>query len=928
VSTRRIPPGPPADDGVVMHSCISPEPGRILPVVDPNDFPGAEPEDLQRGQRLMDDGLCTYQEVLEALRVAKADHIRMHEALMRKGLLTPEQVRRLFPGAMPDDPPEAVEAGKNPERRAGPYICVSLLGRGGMGEVWKAWDTELARWVAVKRLIHFGLEDVARFRREARLLARLSHPNIAEIYGTSDEDDERPWLAMQLVEGRTLEGAGRLPHRAAAALIRDAARAVDHAHENGVLHRDLKPGNLMTGTDGRVFVLDFGLARPFSIGQVLSPEGVRLGTPAYMAPEQARSDAPPGDRRMDVYGLGAALYELLTGKPPFEAPTVSDLLGKVVREPPAPPRKLVSFLDRDLDAVVLKCLEKEPDRRYPSARALADDLTRFLDGEPTSVRPPATTKLLIRRNGFARRLLAVAAISGVAVAATVFATTRAPREDAAKAGLASLWGHARLVRQALAAAAEDPAKAKTAVGPLDAFIAQRPADPAGYYVRAHARRLLDDAEGAEADLRKALDLDPAHARARRLLALLQLERGGREPGIAALLAEKDVDARTPEEDVADALLRARAADDGAAALKAAHAAAPHEEYLLGLALLGGGTPEARVGILTEALGRRPHFPAALLARAACLDALGRREDALRDLDRALEVNPDSYRGLLMRAKLKGPSPAGLEDARRAVALRPRDPEGWALRALLREAAGEVEGALADAVEALKQDPRRPDLWALTAGIRLKSRDVDGAFADATMAVELDPEIGPAWAARGRARLLQGDASGAVPELDRALVMRPDDPAVLHDRGRARALKGDREGDVDDFTREIELDGRRMAARVERARAFLGMEDVDRAETDLGGVLLLEPGNAEAWSLRAEAKARRKDVAGAWADVEEALKLDPASAPALGTRGQLRLAAGDRKGAAADLEAALKGVPADADAREPLERALREARGKP
>jgi tetratricopeptide (TPR) repeat protein/predicted Ser/Thr protein kinase len=273
------------------------------------------------------------------------------------------------------------------------------LGAGGGGEVFRAVDTRLNRPVAIKFLKGGDEREVARFRREAQLAGRLSNPNIAAIYEVGDLDG-RPFIAMQLVEGRTLHG-WQGTARDAVAMITVAARAVAFAHEQGIIHRDVKPDNLMVDGAGRIYVMDFGLARVAEGASSLSATGGIVGTPSYMSPEQARGERV--DARADVWSLGATLYELLSGVPPFQAPNLMQLLARLQEAEPPPLRAV----DAALAAIVRRCLEKEPSHRYATAAALADDLDRWARGEPIQ----------------ARRRLPLRAIALVALAATALLST-------------------------------------------------------------------------------------------------------------------------------------------------------------------------------------------------------------------------------------------------------------------------------------------------------------------------------------------------------------------------------------------------------------------------------------------------------------------------------------------------------------------------
>lgn len=269
------------------------------------------------------------------------------------------------------------------------YETAVLLGEGGTGEVYKAFDPVLGRHVALKLLRRGDTRLGERFLREARAQARIDHELVCKVYEVG-ELDGRPYIAMQYVEGETLDvAAAPLSLERKLALVSQVARAVQAAHETGLVHRDLKPGNILVDRDKdgvlRPHVLDFGLARePQSAG--LTETGMLLGTPAYMAPEQARGEVRSLDRRTDVFGLGAVLYHLVTGRPPFDGESTAEVLVKVLQCEPPLPRRLAPRLPADVEAIVLKCLEREPGRRYGSARALADDLDRFLRGEPVAAR--------------------------------------------------------------------------------------------------------------------------------------------------------------------------------------------------------------------------------------------------------------------------------------------------------------------------------------------------------------------------------------------------------------------------------------------------------------------------------------------------------------------------------------------------------------
>ena len=302
-------------------------------------------------------------------------------------------------------PRSSVSSARIAKRREFPtvpgYQILGELGQGGMGIVYQARQCSLQRLVAVKMIVA-GLDADAtarlRFQTEAQAVARLQHPNIVQIHEVG-ECDGRPFLSLEYVDGGNLLNriAGMpQPERDAARLLETLARAVHSMHQRGILHRDLKPTNVLVTADDTPKISDFGLAKVLDADLSPTQSETFFGTPSYMAPEQAGGDAKKIGPLADIYSLGAILYELLTGRAPFQGATPLATLAQVRDEEPVPPRRLRPSLSRDLETICLKCLEKEPDRRYSSAGALADDLHRFLEGKPTQARPIPVWQRLAR----------------------------------------------------------------------------------------------------------------------------------------------------------------------------------------------------------------------------------------------------------------------------------------------------------------------------------------------------------------------------------------------------------------------------------------------------------------------------------------------------------------------------------------------------
>src|SRR5207244_3555647 len=306
--------------------------------------------------------------------------------------------------------------------RVGNYDILEEIGRGGMGVIYRARQRHSRRFVALKRMVSYhadSRETLARFRREAEAASSLDHPNILPIYEVGESEDGLPYFSMKYAAGGSLREAARglrnAPRRCVA-LMAKVARAVEFAHNHGILHRDLKPGNIMLDARGEPLVSDFGLAKWLDTSTDLTRTLTIFGTPGYIAPEQARSSRAQLTPAADVYSLGAILFDLFAGRPPFLGEHALAVIQQTSEKEAPKLRSLAPAVDRDLETICAKCLEREPQARYQSAGALAEDLERWLKGRPIIARPvlpPVQTWRWLKRNP---------KLAAATIAALVFAT--------------------------------------------------------------------------------------------------------------------------------------------------------------------------------------------------------------------------------------------------------------------------------------------------------------------------------------------------------------------------------------------------------------------------------------------------------------------------------------------------------------------------
>jgi serine/threonine-protein kinase len=844
-----------------------------------------------------------------------------------------------------------------------------------MGVVYRARQVELDREVALKMILtggHAGPEERARFRSEALAIGRLRHPNVVQIYEVG-EHERLPFFSLELMDGGSLAqrlGGKPLPALPAAHLVETLARAVHAAHQQGILHRDLKPGNVLLTPDGIPKIADFGLAKRLEGASGHTPAGAILGTPSYMAPEQAAGDNRPIGPTADVYALGAILYELLTGRPPFNAATPLDTIMLVVNQEPLPPRRPQPSVPRDLETVCLKCLEKEPAKRYVTALELAEDLGRFRAGEPIRAHPVGP---LGRFAKWARRRPATAALWGVCAAALLLGGAvwlwvsgeRARRRGDTEQAVALALGKAEQLReQAGKVPAEDPVDAAAALAVWkQALAAAEQAEDIG-------AAGLAGAETAGRAARLLAELRAGVKQAQQTLAKARKETKFLFDLDNARLARSRWKGRSFDAAAGAKRYRQAFADFGlnvlgqpvTAAARAVRRLRPKMRLALVVALddwaICESRPKAQEHLRAVADGADDDLWRRRLRAASDLPDLKR----LATDTRRRSLPPVSFELLAVRLKHQGAraeavtllreiqgrhpndfwinfnlanalwlpgvrSRVNLDESityrRIAVALRPdnaaaRTNLGTALRAK-----GDLAGAIREHRRAIELDPQLVNGHNNLGNALMATGDRAGALKAFRRAIELDPNHASAHSNLGNALQAAGDLPGAVREFRRAIELDPKYPNPHNGLAVIFHAKGDWRGAIREYRRAIELDPEVAGFHNNLGLALKAMGDLAGAAQEYRRAIELGPKVAEFHTNLGIVLYAQRDAEGAIQEFRRAIELNPKHARAHENLGVALLGQGDTAGAIKVLRRAVLLNPKSAGAHCNLGQALRE-----
>lgn len=817
------------------------------------------------------------------------------------------------------------------------YEILGVLGRGAMGVVYKARQVKLNRLVALKMLLagaHAGPSQLARFSTEGEAVARLQHPNIVQIYEVG-EHDGLPYFSLEYADGGSLSqkiAGNPQPPREAAQIVEQLALAMSVAHDRNIIHRDLKPANVLLTMDGLPKITDFGLAKRLEDDSSQTKSGTLMGTPSYMPPEQARGSASEMGPLADLYSLGAVLYELLTGRPPFRGTTIIETLEQVRTQEPVPPTRLQPKCPRDLETITLKCLQKEPHKRYANCEALAADLHHFLNGEPIQARPVGHIERSwrwCRRNPRVAALTAAVAVLLVAVlgSSTVIGVRHSREQDAIAATEKVAVQRKEQATEAIAGGnyqrAQDLLRWSDPLLSGSADLQEVRSDletlKAQVDVYAAFKQQLDSARFA-CWFGSRKQQEEGRRSCHELVGLYDKIEGRTGRGLGGLPPLNELQMQLFKEDVFELFLMAGlierdlAANGGdAAERKAAQQALDWfdraEQVVPGtrtlrnrraqcFAQLGDAVAESKN--IEQAKAITPtsavdHFWHAFANQQRGDEALGRKDvKAAPDLFRKaiagyaafLQLRPDNFWGYFNWASchFKLNDRPDLVDAQigYTACMRLRTDFAWPYnnRGAVHLRLGEHDLAVADFTAALARYQHYSEAHANRGLAYLALDKTDLALADFNQAIVLKPDYADAYRGRGETFSKRKQFADAVRDFTRLLDL-SEDKAPVHEKRAAvyRAL-GQAEDAIKDYGQVIAKNPKNLDARAARAELFLGRGRYPEARDELTHILEAAPKAAVIWRARGILNWQNlKEFDAALFDLEQFAKLAPKNAEA-------------------------------------------------
>ncbi|MEK7309273.1 MAG: tetratricopeptide repeat protein [Planctomycetota bacterium] len=787
------------------------------------------------------------------------------------------------------DTQKTEEIAPSVSKEFGRYILERKLGEGGMGVVYLALDPALNRRVALKILSDKSPEAIQRFMREAESTAKLKHPHIIQVYEVGGISHNY-YFTMEYVEGTSLDALiseKKLHPRRAAEIICDIASALHYAHTNNLIHRDIKPSNILIDSQGRTYLTDFGLAKETTgLERALTMSGTVLGTPEYMSPEQATGDKNRTDQRSDIFSLGATLYHSLTGQSPFKGDDLYQVLEAVMHKDPLPPKRLVPVLSRDIETICMKCLDKEPARRYQNAQELADDLKRFLNGEEILARPTGFITRIWRkskRNRAASLAMAgaVVILIGVAIWMQIAKADRITdyRTKARKSFEIKRFEDTLTWSKQILELSPTDNEARRLLKESQLALNKRN----------EARKVLErsksivDADEKIKMLAKALEIDPAFAEAWQEIGYTYNRQNDYRNAHKAFSKAIAVDKALVNSYFARAHIAKVINKDykGAAADFAKVLELDPESYMgyfaKGAIELHNGDYKQAIADFTRVIELKPDDVDAYDERAKAYLRRGQRGLALSDWNKAIEINPDFASAYYSRGDIylaDNKLDLALKDFNKYVELNPQEPAGYCIRAIIYTRMGRLDLALADANKAVEINPDNADMYYRRADLYYQNENNDEAIADYSRAIELDPKCAEAYFGRAACYGLKGQLDEVIMDCNKAIELKPALAHAYTTRGAAYLDKGDLDRALGDLNKTIELAPEYPNAYFHRGFAYYQTNDCDRAIADYSRAIKIDPKEFMYYLKRADAYGFSGKYTQAVSDYTKAIELAP------------------------------------------------------
>ncbi|MFH1228530.1 MAG: tetratricopeptide repeat protein [Planctomycetota bacterium] len=806
------------------------------------------------------------------------------------------------------------------------YQIEEKLGQGGMGAVYLALDQSLNRRVALKVITSDDKESLERFQREAQAIAKLKHPNIIQVYDVGLIKKQH-YFTMEYIEGTTLEKVAESKKkpdiRNVVNIIRQIASALDYAHSQNLIHRDIKPANILIDKNGSAYLTDFGIAKQLTgLDRKLTVTGTTVGTPEYMSPEQTQGNDKEIDRRSDIFSLGATLYHCITGRLPFEAKQIYEMLSNIIHNDPPYPTAISRGVSKDLETICLKCLEKDRTKRYQTAGELADDLERYLSGEPIlAKRTMYVTKLWYKAKKNKTTYGSIAAALLLLIIFSAYFTARSVRQE-------------KLARQYL----------KTA----DEYFRKPDYEQAKeYYIKyleinkddQAALSRKDECDKKTAEL-KAIERNKlvktqaeAEAKKREIEALSEAQAAYAK-AIAATKAfyKKDANMGKVWQQIDEAIT---ILDNSIAKYPTAFG----YSYRAMIYRMKDNRKKPEKD-LTEAIRIKPDFISGYVLRAVVyleeyirikidlslskndMDLLsaeyeGKVTKDLETVSRISKENPDAFLSIPEDLQMYQAIFEGMrlffrgDDKGIRILEEGYDKYGneeflyWLgkVHYLDEKDISKAEGYLN---KALAIRPQYAEAYFTLGNIKRHKRNWEGALAEYTNALRINPDYADVYCNRGCTRQDKGDLDGAMEDYNKALRINPAFTMALNNRGNVKGKQGDIDGAIEDYTKVLEINPNQTEAYINRGHLRLAYKkDLNGAMEDFNNAIQINPKSAIAYTNRSFIKYEQGDVEGALADVTKAIEVDPKNATAYRNRGAIKYKQGNLDSALEDLSKAIR-----------------------